>query len=96
MKPDHLAALEAASQAKNFYSHPTLQNLAAAYLDLREKAQASLDAREKEAKAMFAFKVAEDNFSDSRPEGEVLEIALINASKADAALRECLERRDGE
>ena len=57
---------------------------------LRELAKASLDARDKEAKASMAVDVALANFTDYRGEVAAHEKARIEASAADSALREAI------
>ena len=57
---------------------------------LRRLAQASLDARDKEAKAAMALENAQANFHRFDVEERVHEKAMIEASEADRALREAL------
>lgn len=57
---------------------------------LRRLAQASLDARDKEAKASMSYECAKDNYTDFRKEEKAYGRAMLEASKADAALRAAL------
>ena len=54
---------------------------------LRKLAQASLDARDKEAKAAMSYECAKDNYTDCCKEATDYERAMLAASRADAALR---------
>ena len=54
---------------------------------LRKLAQASLDAREKEAKAAMSYECAKDNYTDFCKEVAEYEKAMLAANRADAALR---------
>lgn len=57
---------------------------------LRTLAQASLDARDKEAKAALSLENAQTNFHRFDAEERAHEQAMIEASEADRALREAL------
>lgn len=60
---------------------------------LRNLAQASLDARDKEAKAATSLENAQTNFHRFDAEERAHEKAMIEASKADRALREALGKK---
>ena len=57
---------------------------------LRKLAQASLDARNKEARTAMSLDVAIENYSDYASEMQAHEKALVEASEADRALRDAL------
>lgn len=90
-QPDHEAALAICQPVMNASAFPEYMNLAAAYLDLRAKAKESLDARNREAKAIMAYDVAKDNYTDPAPEGDLMIETIEYACNADAALRQILE-----
>lgn len=57
---------------------------------LRKLAQASLDARDKEAKAFLSVENAQANYDQFDKEWNAYEKAMLEAGQADAALREAL------
>lgn len=59
---------------------------------LKQLARASLNAREKEAKALLSMENARNNFSQDDWESRNYERAVTDASEADAALREAVGR----
>ena len=72
-----------------------LADLCADYDQLQEVArlaQASLDARNSEARAQMAFENAGANFHDMQPEAKAYSKAMVLASMADTALREALAK----
>jgi hypothetical protein len=62
----------------------------AALAELRTLAAASLAARDKEARALMTLENAEANYSSHGAEMRAHELAMIEASAADAALRKAL------